>query len=120
MKFNKRETATVLAALREFQTNLARINAAGMEHFNKVAPLTAGEIDALCERVNCERSKILIVIESGNLHGVYSDMPLDYDEYNIDEDAEDPVAIYEGQADPIKKFNKDWRKTLKKHRASER
>ena len=55
--FNERELATVLAALRFWQRHLAQnddgpINFA---HFDQiVTPLTADEIDDLCERLNCE------------------------------------------------------------------
>jgi hypothetical protein len=113
MQFNKRETATILAALRCFQANLTRFGLVHMEHFHEVTPLTPEEIDALCERINCDENKIIIVIESGNLQGVYSDTPLHYIEYNIDEDSNEPLLMYEGRADLVKQFHADWDKTLK-------
>jgi hypothetical protein len=53
---NDRELATVLAALRYWQTDLEQygtddlIDAAG--HFAEHTPLTPDEIDELCERLN--------------------------------------------------------------------
>lgn len=56
MKLSDKELATVLAALRYWQQDLA--NAQGDDegpispHFEDVEPLSAGEIDDLCERLN--------------------------------------------------------------------
>jgi len=51
-----RELATVLAALRYWQHDLAQNEEEGPispDHFDKViAPLTVEEIDGLCERIN--------------------------------------------------------------------
>jgi hypothetical protein len=50
-----RELATVLAALRYWQQDLAENEDDGpicQEHFDKVTPLTVEEIDELCERLN--------------------------------------------------------------------
>lgn len=53
MKLTDRELATVLAALRYWQQDLAE-NPDGpiSEHFESHSPLTSDEIDALCERLN--------------------------------------------------------------------
>lgn len=54
-----RQGATVLAALRLWQVshpdNLSRddIPAPFQNHFDEHSPLTAAEIDALCEHLNC-------------------------------------------------------------------
>jgi hypothetical protein len=51
-----RELATVLAALRCFQKSLAQGKDAALRalpHFTECEPLSAGEIDALCEQLNC-------------------------------------------------------------------
>ena len=56
--FNARETATLLHALRQFQRQLDDEDGSyrdaidGTGHFEQVPPLTADEIDALCERLN--------------------------------------------------------------------
>ncbi len=81
MKITEKELATVLAALRKFQKSPA-INA---EHFKDVRPLTANQIDELCERLNCsivpakgqhrnkrELLKIVIHIEGGIVQSVYA------------------------------------------------
>ena len=49
--FDDRELATVLAALRHFQK---RAMVEYPDHFFDVDPLDDSEIDALCERINCE------------------------------------------------------------------
>lgn len=53
-----RELATVLAALRCFQDDLREAGEvlASMDHFQKHTPLTAAEIDALCDRLNTARA----------------------------------------------------------------
>jgi hypothetical protein len=51
-----RELATVLAALRHWQRQRERTPGAlpgGPHHFEDVTPLSAQEIDELCERLNC-------------------------------------------------------------------
>jgi len=50
MKFDERELATILAALRLFQSRKKAPKS--MEHFQDCTPLTASEIDALCERLS--------------------------------------------------------------------
>ena len=54
VSFTDRELATILAALRYWQQDLAA-NEEGpiSEHFNEHTPLTVDEIDDLCERINC-------------------------------------------------------------------
>ena len=62
MNLNKRETATVLAALRYFQTQSTKSNLRGSLHFvnEKVDPLTNEQIDRLCERINTDhKPKVL-------------------------------------------------------------
>ena len=52
----ERELATVLAALRYWQRNLEQGNCGEDDEFAPIAgedPLSAGELDALCERLNC-------------------------------------------------------------------
>jgi hypothetical protein len=48
-----RELATVLAALRYWQQDLAENDGPICEHFDEHTPLTVEEIDDLCERLNC-------------------------------------------------------------------
>lgn len=84
MKITERELATVLAALRKFQESPAT----DTEHFKDVRPLTANQIDELCERLNCsiipakgqhwnkrELLKIVIHIEGGIVQSVYANAP---------------------------------------------
>ncbi len=55
MKLNKQETATVLAALRHFQTQHRHVSPEylkSLDHFEDVDPMTSIEIDELCERLN--------------------------------------------------------------------
>ena len=50
-----RELATVLVALRHWQQHLPRGGIAfaeGFPHFTDETPLSVGEIDALCDRLN--------------------------------------------------------------------
>lgn len=58
MKLTKRETATVLAALRSWQQDLQEGDLIPEEdfpdHFELEEPLKTGEIDALCEKINRE------------------------------------------------------------------
>lgn len=56
MTLNKRETATVLAALRYFQRqprNVVRGSLIQL-HFDDVKPLSDEQIDSLCERINTD------------------------------------------------------------------
>jgi hypothetical protein len=56
-RLSDRELATVLAALRYWQHDLAENEEEGpigQEHFAEVTPLSVAEIDGLCERLNCE------------------------------------------------------------------
>ena len=54
-KLSRRELATVLAALRYWQRDLAENEEPPIcEHFDeRIAPLSANEIDTLIERLNC-------------------------------------------------------------------
>lgn len=53
MKLTTRETATVLAALRYWQQDLAENNEPPIsDHFAEVKPLSVLQIDKLCERIN--------------------------------------------------------------------
>jgi hypothetical protein len=52
-RMNDRELATVLAALRYWQQDLAENDSPISEHFAEHTPLTVEEIDDLCERLNC-------------------------------------------------------------------
>lgn len=56
MNLTKRQTATILAALRIFQANFNDIQQMKEEmlfHFQDDQPLDHKEIDDLCERINC-------------------------------------------------------------------
>ena len=55
-RLSDRELATVLAALRYWQQDLADHEDEGpicQEYFAEVTPLRVAEIDDLCERLNC-------------------------------------------------------------------
>ena len=57
MKLSDRELATVLAALRYWQDEMAPYeDGSTSEHFQEVTPLTTKEIDDLCERLNTGES----------------------------------------------------------------
>ena len=59
MNLSDRELATVLAALRYWQDVMYPYGAAAYpEHFEETEPLTAREIDDLCERLNAERGTV--------------------------------------------------------------
>lgn len=54
-RLNKRELATVLAALRSWQQNFTHDEDGPIDadHFDDtITPLSVGEIDELCERLN--------------------------------------------------------------------
>ncbi len=55
IELSNRELATVLAALRLFQSEADYDSEAvyGMEQFREVEPLSNDEIDVLCRRLNC-------------------------------------------------------------------
>ncbi len=56
MNSTKRETATILAALRFYQANFDDVEQMKEEmlfHFQSDQPLNHEEIDNLCERINC-------------------------------------------------------------------
>ena len=52
IQLSDRELATVLAALRYWQQDLAENDGPISEHFDEHTPLTVEEIDDLCERLN--------------------------------------------------------------------
>ena len=56
VQLTERELATVLAALRYWQQDLAENEGPISEHFAEVTPLSVEEIDDLCERLNCSAS----------------------------------------------------------------
>jgi len=90
IKLNKRETATVLAALRYFQRqprNVVRGSLIQL-HFDDVEPLSDEQIDSLCERINTDHEpKVLkkplgkrakrLLNKDGYLTVI---VPLDFDE----------------------------------------
>jgi hypothetical protein len=99
MNLNKRETATVLAALRQFQT----IPEEAYPHFEDCAPLSPRQIDRLCERINTDVSpKVLrkplgkrfksLCNEDGYLTVI---VPLDFDEM-LSQDIEGLNDILDG------------------------
>jgi hypothetical protein len=58
MKFDNQETATILAALRNWQEICSDEGGndpreVSPEHFDEADPLDGSAIDALCERINC-------------------------------------------------------------------
>jgi len=54
VQFTDRELATVLAALRYWQHDLAENDGPISEHFAQETPLSVEEIDDLCERLNLD------------------------------------------------------------------
>ena len=89
--FEKRQTATILAALRYWQSN--GIVASRHDHYTiatddgTLQPLTRPEIDALCEQINVPAATPIIVVgcEGGLVQGASSNIEglsmivLDYD-----------------------------------------
>jgi hypothetical protein len=90
-EFEKRQTATILAALRYWQSN--GIVASRHDHYTiatddgTLQPLTRPEIDALCEQINVPAATPIIVVgcEGGLVQGASSNIEglsmivLDYD-----------------------------------------
>lgn len=69
-RLSARELATVLAALRWFQKSLAQGNDAALRalpHFTECEPLSAQEIDALCEQLNCVDGQSCAVVSASAL-----------------------------------------------------
>ena len=72
----ERELATVLAALRYWQSKLGKDQEpTDLDHFAEVDPLTAEEIDALCERLNTggslsRKQTIWVTMEGGIIQSV--------------------------------------------------
>ena len=60
---SSRELATILAALRHWQRDLARNKDHGPispDHFDEeITPLSVEEIDGLCERMNSDPTKVI-------------------------------------------------------------
>lgn len=54
MKLNSREIATVLAALRYYQSYTTMVDRGNDEHFglDELEPMDDLEIDSLCEKIN--------------------------------------------------------------------
>ena len=72
-----RELATVLAALRYWQSKLdEHLAPVDLDHFAEVDPLTSGEIDDLCERLNTREQEtsrirtIRVTMEGGVIHNI--------------------------------------------------
>lgn len=79
--FTPRELATVLAALRYWQTGNGRTYSALADiatDDGAFKPLSAGEVDALCERLNSEEpAKLAPLAIIGELHAHLSDAAVD-------------------------------------------
>ncbi len=61
---NNNEIATVLASLRYFQESVLQNNNLPTEHFSQfddAIPLTPGEIDSVCEKINLYTPTVLLV-----------------------------------------------------------
>src|ERR1039457_865017 len=96
--FEKRQTATILAALRYWQSN--GIVASRHDHYTiatddgTLQPLTRPEIDAMCEQINVPAATPIIVVgcEGGLVQGASSNIEdlsmivLDYDTEGADDD----------------------------------
>jgi hypothetical protein len=97
-RFDKRQTATILAALRYWQSN--GIVASRHDHYTiatddgTLQPLTRPEIDAMCEQINVPAATPIIVVgcEGGLVQGASSNIEdlsmivLDYDTEGADDD----------------------------------
>ncbi len=96
--FDKRQTATILAALRYWQSN--GIVASRHDHYTiatddgTLQPLSRPEIDAMCEQINMPAATPIIVVgcegglvqgSSSNIEGL-SMIVLDYDTEGADDD----------------------------------
>ncbi|ACB54293.1 hypothetical protein cce_4947 [Crocosphaera subtropica ATCC 51142] len=65
-QFNPRELATILVALRLFQRTPS-VKKQLLEYFEETEPLTASEIDELCERLNCSCSSTDLASKTLNI-----------------------------------------------------
>jgi len=97
-RFDKRQTATILAALRYWQSN--GIVASRHDHYTiatddgTLQPLSRPEIDTMCEQINMPAATPIIVIgcEGGLVQGASSNIAglsmivLDYDTQGADDD----------------------------------
>lgn len=90
-----RQHSTILAALRFWQRE--GLLSGGHEHDiatleGRIEALTAEEIDALCEQINCAEPPVVVAqVEGGAVHGVSSNAPvrlviLDSDTEGADEE----------------------------------
>lgn len=99
--FDKRQTATILAALRYYQNSPALGESSGASDIADIAtdggtidPMGRDEIDDLCEQVNIVPERVLIVVgcEGGLVQGASSNIEglsmivLDYDTEGCDDD----------------------------------
>ena len=69
-RLSARELATVLAALRCFQESLAQgsdVALRALSHFIEREPLSADEIDTLCEQLNCVDDQPSAVVPASTL-----------------------------------------------------
>jgi len=81
MKFTKKETATVLAALRCFQQHMELNGGLPGPDFEEIAndagrALSVDQIDRLCERINCEPeppNRVFLNVEGGIVQAVIAD-----------------------------------------------
>ena len=81
MNLTKQEAATVLAALRYWQTAVIERRVFGkkdvplfvVDHFDNNDPLGMGEIDSLCERINTDPSPIAAIEISGGIASLAKD-----------------------------------------------
>lgn len=101
-KFDDRELATMLAALRYWQQMLNRTGKSGAlvlpDHFADEKPLTIGQIGVLCERINmAPPARIGITVEGGVLQDVFTDCPalagLEVYRVDYDTDGADPEDL---------------------------
>lgn len=102
--FDARELATVLAALRYWQTDMDRLGGfnAAHDHIATGAgtfdALTEEEIDTLCERINTSGNpEIAIILEGGLVQCVVTDgdiVGLSYEVIDYDTDGGDEADFY--------------------------
>ena len=97
---SEREWATVLAALNYLRWH--SIDVQTEPEFSKEhSPLTPGEIEQLCERLNSEATapRVIVTIQGGNYQGAAATSEvnlaiLDYDNWNDSQCCEDEKAYY--------------------------
>lgn len=110
MHFDPRTTATVLAALRYWQRWQDTLDHTAEHDIasdgGTLAPLTAQEIDTLCEAINCApRKAVTVVMDGGVIQNVLSADPvlagrpwqlIDYDIECSDEDGHRDIVQSDG------------------------